>query len=67
MSNKCSNPISRTQNARKLLTATGDEINMVAEVCLEISIGGLQCSQEFIVASPLVEDCILGRDFLAKH
>ena len=57
MSNKCSNPISRTQNARKLVTATGDEINMVAEVV----------SHEFIVASPLVEDCILGMDFLAKH
>ena len=63
MSIKCSNPISRTQNARKLLTATGEEINIVEEVFLELSIGGLQCSHEFIVASPLVGDCTLGMDF----
>ena len=36
MSNKCSNAISRTNNARELLTATGDEIKMMAEVCLNV-------------------------------
>ena len=42
-------------------------MNLVAEVCLEISIGGLRSSQEFVVVSSLVEECILGIDFLVKH
>ena len=53
-------------DSKKLLTATGN-MNLLAEVCLDISIGTLECSQEFFVTTPLVEDCILGVDFLARN
>ena len=43
--NKCSNPILRTVDLRKLQTANGSKMNLVAEVCLEISTGGLRSSQ----------------------
>ena len=42
-------------------------MNLLGEARLEISIGNINCLQEFLVTSPLVEDCILGVDFLVKH
>ena len=65
--NKCSNNISSNVNSMELITATGNQMNLLGEARLEISIGIINCLQEFLVTLPLVEDCILGVDFLVKH
>ena len=68
--NKCSNNLSSNVNSRELITATGNQMNLLGEASLEISylsIGNIKCLQEFLVTSPLVEYCILGVDFLVKH
>ena len=59
--NKCINNLSSNVNSRELITATENQMNLLGEASLEISYRRIPRN------SPLVEDCILGVDFLVKH
>ena len=50
-----------------LVTASGNRMDSMGEVEFEVKIGRLCCSQKFVVVSSLVENCILGVDFLVQH
>ena len=50
-----------------LLTASGNKMQSLGEVELEITMGTFRANQKFTIVSSLITDCILGVDFLVSH
>ena len=50
-----------------LFTASGNTMESLGEVKLEIKIGKLHSPQGITITPSLITDCILGVDFLARH
>uniref|UniRef100_A0A5S6QV55 RNA-directed DNA polymerase n=1 Tax=Trichuris muris TaxID=70415 RepID=A0A5S6QV55_TRIMR len=50
-----------------LMTASGQSLTALGSTVLNVQIGSLNCSQNFLVMHQLVTDVILGTDFLAAH
>ena len=52
---------------KQLVSATGNNLEVMGKVLLPILIGGTQTNHEFTVVSSLVTPLILGKDFLSAH
>ena len=56
-----------TRCSKRLISASGNDLDFLGEVILPIIIGKAQMSHDFIVVSGLIAKLVLGVDFLSRH